>query len=85
MDLRVRGALSDEVVMRVRASAPALYRGIIFDNYDGVAWNAATRTLRRTVTLATLSPTGRQPPGRTSSATISERMFWSVSMGGVGK
>lgn len=41
MDLRVRGGLSDEVVMRVRASAPAFYRGIIFDNYDGDAWNAA--------------------------------------------
>jgi transglutaminase-like putative cysteine protease len=38
MDLRVRGELSDEVVMRVRASNPAMYRGIVFDNYDGVAW-----------------------------------------------
>lgn len=38
MDLRVRGNLSDEVVMRVRASAPAMYRGIIFDNYNGYAW-----------------------------------------------
>lgn len=38
MDLRVRGELSDEVVMRVRASAAAMYRGIIFDEYDGVAW-----------------------------------------------
>ena len=38
MDLRVRGELSDEVVMRVRSSAPAMYRGIIFDRYDGVAW-----------------------------------------------
>ena len=42
MDLTVRGELSDEVVMRVRASAPALYRGMIFDHYDGVAWNAPT-------------------------------------------
>lgn len=40
MDLSVRGELSDEVVMRVRASAPAFYRGIIFDNYDGRAWYA---------------------------------------------
>ena len=38
MDLRVRGDLSDEVVMRVRASSPAMHRGIIFDSYDGVAW-----------------------------------------------
>lgn len=40
MDLRLRGDLSDEVVMRVRASNPAMYRGLIFDNYDGVAWLA---------------------------------------------
>ena len=38
MDLRVRGSLSDEVVMRVRSSDPAMYRGIVFDRYDGVAW-----------------------------------------------
>ena len=38
MDLRVRGDLSDELVMRVRSSAPAMWRGIVFDRYDGVAW-----------------------------------------------
>lgn len=38
MDLRVRGDLTDEVVMRVRSSDAAMYRGIIFDKYDGVAW-----------------------------------------------
>ena len=38
MDLRIRGDLSDELVMRVRSSAPAMWRGIIFDNYDGVRW-----------------------------------------------
>ncbi|HWC15241.1 MAG TPA: DUF3488 and transglutaminase-like domain-containing protein [Actinomycetota bacterium] len=38
MDLRVRGDLSDELVMRVRASDPAMWRGIVFETYDGVAW-----------------------------------------------
>jgi protein-glutamine gamma-glutamyltransferase len=38
MDLRVRGDLSDDLVMRVRASAPAMWRGAIFDTYDGVSW-----------------------------------------------
>jgi transglutaminase-like putative cysteine protease len=38
MDLRVRGELSDEVVFRVRSSAPAMWRGMIFDRYTGVAW-----------------------------------------------
>lgn len=40
MDLRVRGDLSDDLVMRVRASAPAMWRGALFDTYDGVAWTA---------------------------------------------
>jgi hypothetical protein len=38
MDLRVRGELGDELVMRVRASSPAMWKGIIFDKYDGVSW-----------------------------------------------
>lgn len=40
MDLRVRGELSEILVMRVRASAPAMWRGVIFDSYDGVSWHA---------------------------------------------
>jgi transglutaminase-like putative cysteine protease len=42
LDLRVRGDLSDDLVMRVRASAPALWRGMIFNKYDGVAWEGDT-------------------------------------------
>jgi transglutaminase-like putative cysteine protease/predicted secreted protein len=38
MDLRVRGELSDQLVMRVRASAPAMWRGVLFDHYDGTSW-----------------------------------------------
>ncbi|HYZ46549.1 MAG TPA: transglutaminase domain-containing protein, partial [Actinomycetota bacterium] len=38
LDLRVRGDLSDDLVMRVRASAPAMWKGMIFDNYSGVTW-----------------------------------------------
>ena len=40
LDLRVRGDLNDGLVMRVRSSAPAMWRGIIFDSYDGIAWDA---------------------------------------------
>lgn len=40
LDLRVRGDLNDAIVMRVRASAPAMLRGMIFDTYDGVTWTA---------------------------------------------
>ncbi len=39
MDLRVRGSLSDELVMRVRSTAPAMWKGMIFETYDGTGWN----------------------------------------------
>lgn len=39
LDLRVRGDLSDELVMRVRSTAPGLWKGMLFDEYDGIAWN----------------------------------------------
>lgn len=40
LDLRVRGDLNDSLVMRVRASAPAMWKGVLFDEYDGVRWKA---------------------------------------------
>ena len=40
LDLRVRGDLNDALVMRVRASAPAMWKGILFADYDGVTWTA---------------------------------------------
>jgi protein-glutamine gamma-glutamyltransferase len=42
MDLRVRGDLPDDLVMRVRTSAPAMWKGTIFDRYDGDAWTKDT-------------------------------------------
>jgi protein-glutamine gamma-glutamyltransferase len=42
LDLRVRGRLNDDLVMRVRASAPAMWKGILFDSYDGVGWSTVT-------------------------------------------
>lgn len=38
MDLRVRGDLPDNIVMRVRASAPSMWKAASFDTYDGEAW-----------------------------------------------
>ena len=38
MDLNVRGTLSDDLVMRVRSSAPAMWKALAFDTYDGSAW-----------------------------------------------
>ena len=41
IDLRVRGILSDEVVMKVRASQPALWRAQVYDTWDGNRWTAS--------------------------------------------
>ncbi len=38
MDLRVRGDLPSGLVMRVQSSAPGMWRGAVFDTYDGVGW-----------------------------------------------
>src|SRR5829696_8381393 len=35
MDLRSRGRLSDEVVMKVRSEEGVPYRGVVFDDYNG--------------------------------------------------
>ena len=42
LDLRVRGELNDNLVMRIRSSGPAMWRGVVFDDYDGVSWKAAS-------------------------------------------
>ena len=42
VDLRVRGNLSDEIVMRVRATRPAFWRGGVFDVYSKSSWTDST-------------------------------------------
>jgi transglutaminase-like putative cysteine protease len=69
MDLRSRGRLSDSIVMRVRAPQASLYRGEVFDTYDGVRWTASetdTSTLNPAYELGRFTP----PPseGETSGA-----------------
>ncbi len=41
VDLRTVGELSDTPILRVRADRPRLWRGMVFDRYDGRGW---TRT-----------------------------------------
>jgi len=48
MDLRARGALSDDIVFRVRAAFASLWRAEVFDTYDGSLW---TRSTHRSLTL----------------------------------
>ena len=42
MDLRSRGRLSDEVVMKVRSEESVPYRGVAFDDYNGKGWEIST-------------------------------------------
>jgi len=41
VDLRLRGVLDHTIVMRVRATQPAYWRGLAFDTYTGRGWRMA--------------------------------------------
>jgi protein-glutamine gamma-glutamyltransferase len=45
MDLRSRGALSDDIVFRVRAPFAELWRAEVFDTFDGSVWTRSTHRL----------------------------------------
>ncbi|MGH2555415.1 MAG: transglutaminase TgpA family protein [Actinomycetota bacterium] len=55
VDLRLRGRLSEALVMRVRAPQPALWRGQVYDTFDGTTW---TESDDKPLTI----PTGWGPP-----------------------
>ncbi len=38
VDLRLRGVLDDRLVLRVRSTRPAFWRGLAFDEYTGQGW-----------------------------------------------
>ena len=42
MDLRSRGSLSDEIVLKVRSDGYDYYRGVVFDVYNGKGWEMST-------------------------------------------
>ncbi len=46
MDLRSRGALSDDIVFRVRAPFASLWRAEVFDTFDGTVWTRSGSPLR---------------------------------------
>src|SRR5215211_2675244 len=50
MDLRSRGRLSDEVVMKVRSEEAVPYRGVVFDDYNGKGWEISTGDKADTLT-----------------------------------
>jgi protein-glutamine gamma-glutamyltransferase len=50
MDLRSRGRLSDEIVMKVRSEEAVPYRGVAFDEYNGKGWEISTGDVAETLT-----------------------------------
>src|SRR5439155_24992319 len=61
MDLRARGQLSDQIVFRVRADQPALWRAEAFDTFDGQVWTESTSRDRELST--TWEEAQQVPPG----------------------
>lgn len=45
VDLRLRGVLTDTLVMRVRATRRAFWRGLAFDAYTGRGWKMTDRSI----------------------------------------
>ena len=63
MDLRARGALSDQIVFRVRADQAELWRAEAFDTYDGSLWTASDgRSSGLSLDADTQSYEPRYPP-----------------------
>lgn len=46
VDLRARGSLSDDVVMKVRSAQAEFWRGQAYDTFDGTTWTASDTTTR---------------------------------------
>ena len=59
MDLRARGTLSDDIVFRVRAPFPSLWRAEVFDSFDGTLW---TRSRSRSFGLVSNDAGGYDVP-----------------------
>ena len=70
MDTSVRGRPDDSLVMRVRASAPAFWRGQSFDKWDGRSW---TSTLAKPTTVSTSHMPLTVGPNEPSLGLSSER------------
>lgn len=50
MDLRSRGNLSDDVVLKVRSDSYDFYRGVVFDRYNGMGWEISSEESRDVTT-----------------------------------
>lgn len=43
LDLRSRGHLSDDIVLKVRSDSYDFYRGVVFDRYNGKGWEISSQ------------------------------------------
>ncbi|MHB9112677.1 MAG: transglutaminase TgpA family protein [Thermoleophilia bacterium] len=50
MDLRSRGNLSDNIVLKVRSDSYDFYRGVVFDRYNGMGWEISSDETRNVTT-----------------------------------
>lgn len=47
LDLRMRGRLSDDVMMKVRSTRPVYHRALVFDRYTGRGWEITRSSPKR--------------------------------------
>ena len=66
LDLRLRGELSNDLVMRVRSPEPRLWRAQVYDRYDGTAWTSSDTDPRVARSGFDASIRIPSPPERTS-------------------
>ncbi|MFB3739171.1 MAG: DUF3488 domain-containing protein, partial [Candidatus Velamenicoccus archaeovorus] len=81
VDLRARGRLSDRIVMRVRTPQPALWRGQVYDTFDGTAWTASS-TETQTIGQDTVEQSFQIPPPAEGFGTPSRRIVTTFYVAG---
>lgn len=77
LDTAIRGTLSNQLIMLVRAQVPSLWVGETFDHWDGTNW---TSTLPAATATRELSPFVLPVPiGNTGAGTVDLQTFYVVS------
>ncbi len=79
MDLRARGELSDEIAFRVRADRASLWRGEVFDTFDGMGWTSSSEERASLIRLWEGDALG-VPPEPVPSTTTGERVTQTFHM-----
>jgi transglutaminase-like putative cysteine protease len=79
MDLRARGQLSDEIAFRVRADRAALWRGEVFDTFDGTGWTSSSEE-RLGLQREWEGEAATVPPEELPSASTGERVTQTFTM-----